>query len=244
MSQEQVTALLGEVLAAHGGLERARGYTTLAADVVGGGRLWGIKGITMDPTPRHFVTGLRQQHVTLSPFGDPDWTLDWTPARLEIRSGAGAIIAERDNPREAFAGHQHETPWDPLHLGYFNGYAMWTYHALPFVLAEPGYELEVIPEVVQEGERLRGLKVRFPAGVHTHTREQRLYFDKDGLLRRQDYEVDVWADAPAVHLLFDYVEAGGLKLASRRSVYRRNPDGTPNYDFNTVTIAASNFDPR
>lgn len=244
MSQDTANTLLSEVLDAHGGLERARGYTTLAADVVGGGRLWGIKGITMDSTPRRFITELRRQHVMLTPFGDPDWTMTWTPARVVIASNAGAVIAERDNPRDAFAGHVHDTPWDPLHLGYFNGYAMWTYHALPFVLAEPSYELETIPDVVQDGLRLRGLKVRFPADVHTHTREQRLYFDKDGLLRRQDYEVDVWAGSPAVHLLFDYVEVGGLKLASRRSVYRRNADSTPDYNFNTVTIASSNFAPQ
>jgi hypothetical protein len=51
---------------------------------------------------------------------------------------------------------------------------------------------------------LRGLAVRFPEGVHSHTREQRFYFGSDGLLRRHDYEVDVWADTPAAHFLSDY----------------------------------------
>ena len=76
-------------------------------------------------------------------------------------------------------GTGYGTPWDPLHLAYFNGYAMWTYHALPFVLAEPGYGVIEIAAVEQDGQTLRGLGVRFPEGTHTHSREQRLYFGGD-----------------------------------------------------------------
>lgn len=32
------------------------------------------------------------------------------------------------------AGHQMNTPWDPLHRAYFNGEAMWTYLTTPFLL--------------------------------------------------------------------------------------------------------------
>jgi hypothetical protein len=35
----------------------------------------------------------------------------------------GTIIAERQAPRDSFAGHQMSTPWDPLHGAYFNGEA-------------------------------------------------------------------------------------------------------------------------
>ncbi len=93
----------------------------------------------------------------------------------------GKLIAERDEGREAFGDHGFDTRWDPLNLAYFNGYAMWTYHALPFLIGEPHYELEAIAPVLLEGRELRGLLVRFPENIHTHTREQRLYFGEDGL---------------------------------------------------------------
>ena len=53
-----------------------------------------------------------------------------------------------------------------LNLAYFNGYAMWTYHATPFVFGEPGYEARDVAPIENAGETLRGVAVRFPEGVH------------------------------------------------------------------------------
>jgi hypothetical protein len=85
------------------------------------------------------------------------------------------------------------------------------------------------------------LSVRFPERVHSHTREQRFYFSSDGLLRRHDYEVEVWADVPAAHFLSDYVDVIGLKFPSRRTVFARRADGTPDLDFTLVTIELSDY---
>ncbi len=41
---------------------------------------------------------------------------------------------------------------------------------------------DVVPSET-EGERLRGIAVRFPDSVHSIPREQRFYFGLDGLLR-------------------------------------------------------------
>ena len=133
-------------------------------------------------------------------------------------AGDGSVIAARDNGREAF-DRSFNGQWDPLNLAYFNGYAMWTYHAAPFVFGEPGYVARDIAPIADEGATLRGVAVRFPEGVHSHTREQRFYFGADGLLRRHDYTVDVWADTPAAHFLSDYVDVEGLKYPTRRSVF-------------------------
>ena len=50
---------------------------------------------------------------------------------------------------------------------------MWTYHAFPFAFAEPGYEAREIEPIAHEDELLRGLSIRLPEGVHSHSREQR-----------------------------------------------------------------------
>lgn len=237
-------ALLDEALDAHGGVERWRQHRGIASTIVTGGKLWGLKGIDMDRTPRRATTEFHRQWTQVAPFGDPDWAMTWTPEHVQIADRAGNVIAERADGREAFGDRGFETPWDPLNLAYFNGYAMWTYHAVPFILAEPGYEVREIEAITQDNETLRGVAARFPAEVHTHTREQRFYFGSDGLLRRHDYEVNVWADSPAAHFVSDYVDVNGLKFPTRRTVFARKADGTPDLDFNTVTVELSDYELR
>jgi hypothetical protein len=236
----QTNTLLNEAMDAHGGLDRWREFKGIASTIISGGKLWEIKGAKIIPTPRRATSAFRRQWTQVTPFGDPDWTITWAPERVEITDGKGAILAQRDQGRDAF-DRSYNAPWDPLNLAYFNGYAMWTYHAAPFVFAEPGYEAREIEPISHEGEMLRGLKVRFPVDVHSHTREQRFYFGSDGLLRRHDYEVDVWADTPAAHFLSDYVDVNGLKFPRRRSAYLRRPDGTPDLDFTLVSIELSDY---
>lgn len=233
--------LLDEVLDAHGGLDRWKKYSGLASSIVTGGRLWPLKGVDLGDKPRRVKTEFTRQWMQVSPFGQPDWTMTWTPQYLKVTDASGNLIGERDDPRNAF-DRGYEAPWDPLNLAYFNGYAMWTYHAGPFIFAEPGYEVQEIDTIMHEGERLRGLAVTFPEHIHSHTRRQRFYFTDDGLLRRHDYEVDVWADTRASHFTWDHVDVNGLKFPTRRSVFARNADGTLNFDFNTVTIALSEFE--
>lgn len=241
MTTGAVNPLLADALEAHGGIERWRTFAGLTSTIVSGGRLWGLKGIDMPPIPRVATTDFRRQWMSVTPFGDPDWTMTWVPERVVIESATNQVIAEREKPREAFAGHEYNTPWDSLHLAYFNGYAMWTYHALPFVLTEPSYEVTEIAPVEQDGRTLRGLRVRFPEWVHTHTREQRLYFGDDLLLCRQDYEVDVWASTPAAHLVTDYIDVGGLRLPTKRRVHSRAASGSLQSDVDLVTIDLSNY---
>lgn len=240
MRHETSNTLLAEALEAHGGIERWRSCKGLSSTIVTGGRLWGLKGIDLPPIPRRVTTDFHRQWASFTPFGDPAWTMNWTPRRLVVQQ-ASDIIAERDSPREAFAGHVFDTPWDPLHLAYFNGYAMWTYHALPFVLAEPGYDVREVEPIVDDGMRLRGLSVRFPESVHSHTREQRFYFGSDGLLRRHDYEVDVWAGTAAAHYLSDYVDSEGFRFPTKRRVHRREADGSVLRDVDIVTIDLSEY---
>ncbi|MBX4875270.1 hypothetical protein HJA87_05365 [Rhizobium bangladeshense] len=166
--------------------------------------------------------------------------MTWTPAHTEIAAGDGSLVAERDNGRDAF-DRTFDGQWDPLNLAYFNGYAMWTYHATPFVFGEPGFEARDVAPIEEAGELLRGVAVRFPENIATHTREQRFYFDTNGLLRRHDYTVDVWADTPAAHFVADYVDVDGLKYPTRRSVFTLKPDGTLDRDFNAVTIELSEY---
>lgn len=235
--------LLLEALDAHGGLDRWRGFNRLSSTIVTGGTLWPLKGIDLPPIARVVTTDLNQQWASFIPFMTDGSTLTWTPERVVIQQ-ASDIVAERYQPRDAFAGHRLETPWDLLHLAYFQGYAMWTYHALPFLLAEPGLEITELPEIADEGVRLRGLNVRFPRSIESHSADQQFYFAEDGLLRRHDYEVDIAGHIPAAHYLDDFMDIDGFRLPTRRTVYPRSSDGSVDRTLETVTVALSDYQLR
>lgn len=238
---QTINLFLSNVLDAHGGVERWRRFSNLTANVVAGGFLWGMKGYEIGGAPRTIASTFRRQSTHVGPFGNPEWHMRYTPERIAVESHGGQLIAEQDNPRDTFAGHAWETPWTPAQLAYFNGYAMWTYYNLPFVLAEPGYEALQIPPVTQDGLQLDGVRVLFPSHVHTHSAEQELYFDSHGLLRRQDYLVDVAGRTRAAHLIDDYIDVQGLRFATKRRVHLRNEDGSLQRDKVAVSIDLSDF---
>lgn len=232
--------LLAEMLEAHGG-DRWRGAEGVSCTIVTGGGLWSLKGTPIAPVPRRATSTFRRQYTRISPFGEPDWTMAWTPQDVEVTNGASEIVAQRNDGREHFDRSQ-DGRWDALNLAYFNGYAMWTYLATPFVFSETGYEVSEAPPVECDGERLRGVEILFPEHIHSHSRRQRYYVDADALLRRHDYAVDVWADNAAAHLVSDYVAVAGLTFPTRRRVYPRLPDGTVDMSFNTVSIDLSSYE--
>jgi hypothetical protein len=128
--------LLARAIAAHGGLERWHAFTTLTATIVTGGALWAMKGIVQDTVPCEVTVTLHAETASIRPFGAPDWHTAFTPARVAIETTAGAVVREHFNPRASFAGHALNTPWDPLHHAYLNGYALWTYLTTPSRLAQ------------------------------------------------------------------------------------------------------------
>src|SRR5215469_901707 len=78
---------------------------------------------------------LHEERSSVSPYGAPDQRTMFTPERIAIEKLDGTMVAERYAPRDSFAGHQMNTPWDPLHRACFNGEALWTYLTTPFLLA-------------------------------------------------------------------------------------------------------------
>jgi hypothetical protein len=52
--------------------------------------------------------------------------------------------------------------------------------------------------------------VTFPDHIKTHTREQISCFGPDGLLRRQDYTVDILGGAPGLNYATDYRDVDGI----------------------------------
>ena len=236
-----MSELLDLVLQAHGGLDRWNEFQKITATIVGGGGLWPLKGIDRDPSPREMTVKLHEEWASVSPFGQPDWHSVFRPDRVAIETAQGTVVQERTDPRASFAGHVMNTPWDPLHLAYFNGYAMWTYLTTPFFMAMPGFTVAEISPWQEGNELWRGLRVRFPDEIASHSKEQDFYFDDDFLLRRHDYQVDVAGGFPAAQYVHDLVEVEGLRFPTKRLAYVRGPNLKPIRDLLLVSIDLSNF---
>jgi hypothetical protein len=174
-------------------------------------------------------------------YGAPDQKTDFTPDRIAIEKLDGQVLAERNDPRASFAGHEMTTPWDPLHRAYFNGYALWTYLTTPFLLALPGVSVTDIAPLQENGEAWAGLQADFPAEIATHSRLQEFYFGPDKLLRRHDYRVDVGGGFAAAQYVDDIVEADGIRLPTKRRAYRADVDGCPIRDQLLVSIDLSDI---
>ena len=210
---------------AHGGLERWKRFTTLSVHGMNGGVLWGAKGkagILDDVT---VTVDLRDEKVSHWPFGSPDRRSRFEPQRVALEDASGKVIEELLQPRSSFKGHTLETPWSGLHLAYFAGCAMWTYLNSPFLLARPGVESEEVEPWQEAGETWRRLKVRFPADIATHSTEQTLYFDQDGLLKRHDYDVEISGGTAGAHYVSDLKEFSGILFPTKRRIFPRQPNG-------------------
>ncbi|PYQ63625.1 MAG: hypothetical protein DMF54_16260 [Acidobacteria bacterium] len=210
---------------AHGGLDRWRELKTVSARLFQDGVLWKLKGQDGVLRDVHVTVDLHEEWASHRPFGHPDRHTSFRPERVAIETSNGDVVEERLNPRESFKGHVLDTPWDSLQLAYFAGYAMWTYLNTPFLFALPGVETEEIGPWQENGETWRRLKVTFPAGIATHSAGQTFYFDQSGLLKRQDYGVDVSGGTAAAHYVSELEEFSGILVPTKHTIFGRQPDG-------------------
>jgi hypothetical protein len=213
------------VVEAHGGLERWKRFTTLSVHLISGGVLWGAKGKAGVLDDVTITVDLRDEKVSHWPFGSPGRRSRFEPQRVALENANGKGLEELLQPRSSFKGHTLETPWSDLQLAYFSGYAMWTYLNIPFLLVRPGVESEELEPWQEVGETWRRLKVRFPADIATHGTEQILYFDRHGMLKRHDYDVEITGGTPAAHYVSDPKEFSGIVFPTKRRVFPRQPDG-------------------
>jgi len=83
------------------------------------------------------------QRVTFESFPGAGYRGVFEGAEVRIESADGRVVSRRLEPRSAFQDFRHRLWWDSLDLLYFAGQAGWNYLCVPFIFADPSYELEV-----------------------------------------------------------------------------------------------------
>jgi hypothetical protein len=218
-----MTPLLQIAIDAHGGLKRWTQIRTISVSASITGAIWAIKG-QADYLNNIVMRVDTQQQRIVTDFPAQDKRLTYEPGRVTLEIPKGRISQERKDPETSFVGQSRETPWDPLHVAYFQGEALWTYLNSPFLYAQPGFVTEEISPIDVDGERWRRLKVTFPDRIKSHTKEQISCFGPDGLLRRHDYTVDILGGATGLNYAYEYREVDGLQFFTKRRVYAYEGD--------------------
>ena len=230
-----VNDLLKLAIEGHGGLRRWEQIKRFRAAASITGAIWALKGQPglLDAV---VLTGeTRDQRLIIAPFPESGKYSTWEPYRQTIETTDGVLLAERRDPAAAFTGTTRQVPWDEFQAAYFAGEANWNYFVAPFIFARGDFATEELAPWQEDGQTWRPLLVTYPDTVVAHHRQQTYYFDGAGLLRRLDYSVDVLGGGPAVHYPSEYREFDGIMVPTRRRVYVRKADGSP--DLTSVSIA-------
>ncbi|MFE3263528.1 MULTISPECIES: hypothetical protein [unclassified Streptomyces] len=221
--------LLDHAISAHGGRERWARIDGLQAEVTLHGPFWAVRGFSDRPFEETVTIDTRRELVRFSPWGESrrDFVFSAEDDVVELRAAADdRVLESRTGIRSTYRGYGPASPWKPLQVGYFIGYAMWNYLTTPFLLDRPEVVSHEGAEWTENGEVWRRLHVEFAPAIATHTARQTFYFGNDGLLRRLDYEVDVNAGAVVAHYVSDYRTFEGIRIPTRRRVHRRNADNS------------------
>ncbi|MBM9400032.1 hypothetical protein JUN65_00265 [Gluconacetobacter azotocaptans] len=211
--------LLSFAVEAHGGLDRWNAFTKLRAEVSIAGAIWDFKqqpGLLLDKV---FEIETHAEHLTITPFLQPDQRSVFVPGKLTVETLAGDIVETRHDPEAAFVGQKFTDPWDPLQVAFFSSEALWTYLTSPFLYTYPGFETEEIEPWHENGEEWRRLKVTFPNHIVSHTKTQITHFGPDGLMRRHDYTVDILNGNSGANYTSEYREFQGIKMPTTRRIY-------------------------
>ncbi|MFG2969406.1 MULTISPECIES: hypothetical protein [unclassified Streptomyces] len=221
--------LLDHVISAHGGRDRWSRIGSLRVRTKLHGPFWAMRGFSDEPLNETVTIDTRRQLVRFSPWGRPDHDFVFRADDdvIELRAASdGTVLESRTGIRSTYRGYDLTSPWQPLQVGYFIGYAMWNYLTTPFLFDRPDVISREGEPWTENGEVWRRLHVEFPESIATHTAGQTFYFGDDGLLRRLDYEVDVNVGVAVAHYVGEYRTFEGIRFPTRRRVHRRNADNS------------------
>lgn len=155
--------------------------------------------------------------------------------RVAIETDRGELLDERFDPRLGFKGHTG-LAWSALRVAYFIGCCLWTALTVPFLLTQPGFQIEELEPWAEDGETWRRLRAVFPARIGTHNPDQVFYFGPDGLLRRHDYDLELACNIAVADYTDEHQVFGGISFPTLRRAVGREPDGTSVPDPAFVTI--------
>ena len=98
---------------------------------------------------------------------------------------------------------------------------------------------EEVAPIKEKGETWRGLRVKLPSNLASHSTVQDFYFGDDFLMRRQDYTLDIAGGCNVANYALDVAALDGLLIPTRRRAFLCNDQYRVLYDRLMVWIDMS-----
>jgi hypothetical protein len=220
--------LLQDVIGASGGIGQWRQLQRFTVHMAIDGGLLAGKG--KGGLLRNVVAegDTRRQSVQISGFTAPDKYGLYRPDRVAVEASDGTVLAERSDPRSAFAGHNQTTPWDDLHLAYYCGCWCWNALTAPFLFADSDFHIEEMSPWRADGETWRRLSVEIPSRIASHCPRQTIYIDRHSHQRRIDYEAAVSGGTPIAQYSWAHQAFSGIVVPTLYRAVTVATDGAVN----------------
>ncbi len=215
--------LLERVVAHAGGAERWASLQTLVVRTRASGLAFRTAGQQEPVADLEMRISVHEPRNELVSASKPGWRGVFEAGEARLTDADGRPTAARPG---ALTVRRLPWPgrWDDLDVVTFCGYAGWHYMTFPVRLRSPGVEVEALGERAVDGERLHGLRVRFPPATPAHSPEQVFWFTREGALRRNDYLARMVSPfAHAANRVLHERTVDGLTLPDRRRVTPQLP---------------------
>lgn len=236
--------LIKQTIEAHGGLDawnRVRQVSMSFAPSGPSFKQRGPVGEAFTQQLMHVTVQAHEQKVAFDPFIKPGQLGLYGPERTAVVSSDGTLIEELIEPRRSLTAMAPGTPWTGPQVIYFVGYSLWMYITLPYSFLLDSVRVEEDETLIDNGETWRALKVTYPDTYPAHSTDQIHYFDNKGLMRRQDYTVDVNRDITIAHYMYDHRTFDGLVFPTKRRIVLRGPDRSPLWDKPLISADLEDF---
>jgi hypothetical protein len=162
--------------------------------------------------------------VRISGFSDAGGVWGFHPDFVTIQRDDGSFSgSRRDVAPRAF-----RRPKDEAELVYLCGLSIWSCLTAPLALLGEGSQAEELGVWTEHGQSGVRLKVTAPPGALAYAREMVMYFDREGLLRRTDFDLVCGGAVPVVNYSSAHESFSGLTVPTlHRAMLRTAPDGVP-----------------
>ena len=171
----------------HGGMERYEQIDKIVCEVYTlGGFGMSRRGLNSQfPMPNIVTLMPRENKAILHDYPTPGRDCHYDNGRVAEVAKGEVPVFDHDNYRvRMMSVSRFRRPWTTLDATYFFGYAMTHYASLPFSLL--GVKVVGFKSRSHGDWRTR-IDFEYPAGAHTHSRIETMYFDETHRLMRHDY---------------------------------------------------------
>jgi hypothetical protein len=219
--------LLEDALQASGGLHLWRQAQRFTAHVSIGGPLCTQKCSSAQLKELLVEGSTRDQVLEIIGFMAADRRALYRPDWVALEGSDGRRLKERKGTPWEFHALLASPTWDELLLAHYCGYFIWNYMNAPFVLSDPDFEIEEVEPRIVRGEIWRRLRARFPPRMVTHSAEQTFYFDRQGIMRRQDYTAPYDGRTGVAQMFSAHQRFSGVLVPTLCRLLHLESDGAP-----------------